>query len=326
MKLVVVGCGSIGVRHVRNLRALGVASVLAVDPAPERRAAAEEAGAVGVSDLETALAARPDAAVICTPPHAHIAPAHAAVRAGLDVFVEKPLAATLAGVDGLLREAAQRGRILCVGYNLRFHPGLLEIRRLLEAGAIGRPLAFRGEFGQYLPDWRPEQDYRRGYNAQAAMGGGIVLDASHEIDYARWLLGEVHSVAAITGRVSALEIDVEDLAVIILRFEKGAIGSLHLDSVQRAYARGCKIIGEDGTLEWSAHEGVRVYTVSSAEWRGVPIAVDPNATYVEEMRRFLACVRRTAPPAVSGEDGRRVLEIALAVNRAAEERREVAIV
>jgi predicted dehydrogenase len=115
MKVVVVGCGSIGVRHVRNLRTLGVASVLAVDPAPERRAAAEEAGAVIVPDLETALATRPDAAVICTPPHAHVAPAEAAVRAGLDVFVEKPLAATLAGVDGLLRAAAERGRVICVG-------------------------------------------------------------------------------------------------------------------------------------------------------------------------------------------------------------------
>jgi predicted dehydrogenase len=325
MRILVVGCGSIGQRHLRNLHALGVTALSAVDPDPARTDVVRAGGVTVHATLDEALKAAPDAALICTPPHLHLDGARAAISAGAHVFVEKPLAVTLAGVDDVLALAATRGRLFAVGYNLRFHPTVREVKGLVDAGAVGRPLLVRLEFGQYLPDWRPRQDYRAGYNARAAMGGGILLDASHELDCARWLCGEVKGVSAMAGKLSDLDIDVEDAAIVHLRFAGGVLGSVHLDSLQRTYARGGKLIGSDGTLEWDFAHGVRVFTPAHGTWTEHRIVADPNEMYVEELRHFLACVRDNVAPLVSGHDGRRALEIALAARTSAREGREVAL-
>jgi len=325
MRILVVGCGSIGQRHLRNLRALGFSALSAVDPNAGRADAARAAGAVVHADFDHALAAAPDVAMICTPPHLHLDGARAALAAGAHVFVEKPLAAALDGVDDLLALAERRGRMVGVGYNLRFHPTVQLVKRLVDAGTVGRPLMLRLEFGQYLPDWRPHQDYRTGYNAHAAMGGGILLDASHELDCARWLCGEIKGVTAMAAKLSDLDIDVEDAALVHLRFAGGVLGEVHLDSLQRAYARGGKLVGTDGTLVWDFAEGVRVYDAARRAWHPHPLVANPNDMYIEEIRQFLACVQDGAAPPVSGHDGRRALEIALAARVSAREGREVAL-
>jgi predicted dehydrogenase len=325
MRILVVGCGSIGQRHLRNLRALGITARSAFDADPARRDVVRAEGVTVHATLEEALAAAPDVTLICTPPHLHLDGARAALTAGAHVFVEKPLAATLAGVDDVLALAAMRGRLFAVGYNLRFHPAVREVKRLVDEGAVGRPLLLRLEFGQYLPDWRPRQDYRAGYNARASMGGGILLDASHELDCARWLCGEVKGVSAMAGKLSDLDIDVEDAAIVHLRFAGGVLGTVHLDSLQRAYARGGKLVGSDGTLEWDFVHGVRMYTAARGTWEEHRIVAEANEMYVEELAHVLACVRDNVAPLVSGHDGRRALEIALAARTSAREGREVTL-
>ncbi len=321
----VVGCGSIGQRHIRNLRALGVSAITAYDPDAARLARiVQEQAVTPCASIEAGLADRPEAVLICTPPHLHASIAQQAVDAGAHVFLEKPIANVLDGLPALLQAAQARQRIVYVAYNLRFHAGLRKLKELLDSGAIGRLLAIRAEVGQYLPDWRPTQDYRQGYNVSAAMGGGIILDASHELDYVRWLGGEVESVACVAGQLSDLEMDVEDTAAITLRLSKRVIAEVHLDCVQRGYARNCKLIGSEGTLIWEFKEGVR-QLLPDKTWRVYPIAPDPNEMYIEEMKHFLACVRGEEVPLVSVADGLRVLEIALAAKQSAQSRREVAV-
>lgn len=323
--ILVAGCGSIGRRHARNLARLGAAPLLVFDPDHERAAEASRFGAVACASLEAGLARQPAAVIICTPPHLHTAGARLALETGAHVFVEKPIAVTLHGIDDLLALAARHQRIVAVGYNLRFHAGLVALKSLLDAGAIGRLVMLRAEFGQYLPDWRPEQDYRSGYMARSAWGGGIVLDASHEIDYVRWLAGEVVSVFALVAKVSDLELEAEDTALLTLRFASGVVGQVHLDCVQRGYARGCKLVGTEGTLVWEFTDGVRVYSDSGKIRETQPIVPDTNDMYLAEMEHFLSCVHGKAQPLVSGADGKRVLEIALAARRAGVEQREVAV-
>lgn len=324
-RFLVVGCGSIGQRHIRNLRALGVSDIAAYDPDAARlKHVAQEYEAAPYASVEAGLADRPEVVLVCTPPHRHTAIARQAIDAGAHVFLEKPIAHVLEGVPELLQAAHDRERILYVAYNLRFHAGLRKLKELLAEGAIGRLLAIRAEVGQYLPDWRPTQDYRHGYNVSAAMGGGIILDASHELDYVRWLGGEVESVYCAAGHLSDLEMDVEDTAAITLRLQKGVLAEVHLDCVQRGYARSCKLIGADGTLIWDFKEGVR-QLLPDKTWRGYAIAPDPNEMYVAELRHFLACVRGEETPLVPGEEGRRVLEIALAARQSARTGCEVAV-
>lgn len=312
----VVGAGSIGQRHATNLRALGVESISMVDPDADRLARACAAiGVTAAASYGRALAARPDVVLVCSPPVFHVDQARAAVDAGAHVFVEKPLGATLVGVDDLLAAAAAARRTLQVGYNLHFHPAVRTLKSLVDTGAVGRILWGRAEFGQYLPDWRPQQDYRAGYTARRSLGGGIILDASHELAYLLWLLGTPSKVTCVAGHVSELDTDTEDCASLILEFPQGTLADVHLDYVQRTYSRSCRLAGTDGTIEWSLRDGVvRVARPDDeVEMIDVPTAVDD--TYVDELRHFLDCVRTGATPLVDGGLGRSVLEVVTAAHR-----------
>ncbi len=183
----------------------------------------------------------------------------------------------------------------------------------------------RAEFGQYLPQWRAAQDYRAGYNAHNEMGGGIILDGSHELDYVRWLGGEVDTVYCAAGHLSRLEMNAEDGAEITLRMVDGVIAEIHLDCIQRGYSRNCKALGEEGVLVWDFKEGVRCLNGDGGTWQHFPIAPDPNEMYLEEMRHFLKVVKGECLPAVDGATGKRILEIALAAKESAKHGEEVRV-
>lgn len=320
----VVGGGSIGQRHLKNLASLGAGRLIAVDPDATRRDAVERLGAKAYADLDDGLAEKPEIAVIATPPARHADALIAAVEAGAHVLVEKPLEATREAAERARDAARRHDRVVWVGYQFRFHPAVRRLRELVASGAIGTPLLLRAEVGQYLPDWRPQQDYRASYNASRELGGGIILDASHEIDYARLLVGEITGVSAMAGKLSALDIEVEDAAVITVRFASGALGEWHFDTIQRAYTRGAKLVGEEGTLVWDWPSTVRVFRAATGQWEAETLPFEMNDLYRDEMAGFLRATRGVAGAGAGIEDGFRVLEIALAVKRAAAERREVA--
>ena len=323
--IAVIGCGSIGARHLRNLASLGIGPLLAFDT--DRNRAAQAAQAVSATTVDS-LDALPDlaGAFICTPTSRHLEAATVALERGAHLYIEKPISDSIEGVGALIEGAEKRGREIIVGFNLRFHPCLQRIRHLIADGAIGQVLGSRIEFGQYLPDWHPWEDFRRGYSANRGLGGGIVLDAVHEFDYARWLLGEVVSVAAMIDRTGTIEIETEDRAACILKHVDGAISEIHLDYLQRVYGRTCKVIGSEGTIWWDWHaRAVRCFRVSTGTWEEYPEPknYDPNQMYLDAVRNFTAVAAGSEPPNVNGRDGARVLEVALAAKRAAAERRTV---
>jgi predicted dehydrogenase len=322
-KLLVVGCGSIGSRHARNARTLGVSQLAVHDVDAVRRAElADAVGAEPFDTLDAALRWAPDAAVICTPPVSHIAVALACAKAGSHLLIEKPLAATADGIDELSRVVAAKNLHVTVGYQLRFHPAVMRLRELVCSGALGRLLAVRAEFGQYLPTWRPSRDYRETYTAQAALGGGILLDASHEIDYVRWLAGEIRCVYAAAGHLSRLEMDAEDTAAMILRFDGDVLGEVHVDCLQRGYSRTCTIIGTDATARWDFARGIQI-TWAEGTATDEALVPDPNAMYVLELEAFLA--RRADESVATLSDGRRVIDVVLAARRSAATRQEVSV-
>ena len=309
----VVGSGSIGRRHMRNLRQLGMSRIAACDTDAERLAPMiQELKVESFSDYEKALGAvKPQAVLICTPPSLHVRQALAAARAGAHVFIEKPVSHSMEGMAELASAAEKHKVVVQVGYNMRFHAGIRELHRIMRENVIGRILWARAEVGQYLPDWRPWQDYRQSYTARRALGGGILLDGSHEIDYMLWMLGRPIDVRCLSGKVSKLEMDVEDCATVLLRFASGAQADIHLDCVQRTASRSCKLVGENGTAEWDAGtEKVRVRLAGEDHWRETP--APENDTYLEEMKDFLLCIRESRRPLVGLEDGRNALAVVLA--------------
>jgi predicted dehydrogenase len=321
VKALVVGLGSIGRRHARNLKAIDPSiGICAWRPRSTDGDLGDLAPLVEsvVRREEDALAWAPDVAVVATPASCHVPTATTLARHGVHLLVEKPLSHTLDGVDDLLELCERRSLVLMVGYSLRFARSLIAVREAVLAGRIGRVLSLRAEVGQFLPDWRPARNYRETVSAQRQLGGGAVLEMSHELDYARWLLGEVKAVRARVARLSDLDLDVEDAADVLLEFGSGALGNVHLDMLDRAPTRACRIVGTEGTLTWDGVDHrTRIFTAASGSWTdlftGGPDERDKM--YVAELEHFLACVAGRRTPAVTGHDGRRVLEIALAAKR-----------
>src|SRR5579859_6871695 len=259
MHALVVGLGSIGRRHARNWAALGLGP-LSVCRRPESATSAAPGLEAGVearefTDLDAALNEQPDVVLITNPTNLHVGTACHALRAGAHVFVEKPLGHELHGVAQLLDLSDQRKRQLMVGYNLRFHPGVARLRQLMQEDAIGTVVAVRAEVGEYLPDWHPGEDYRRGYSARRELGGGPVLTFSHELDAVCWLLGAPTRVMGMTAHASSLEIDTEDVAELVLQFAAGPLASVHVDFARRPPHRSLEITGEQGVLRWEYEEG-----------------------------------------------------------------------
>jgi predicted dehydrogenase len=266
------------------------------------------------TDLPQALATEPDGVIVSTPTSHHLRVAVPAAQAGCHLFIEKPLSHSWDGVEDLLASVREQGLVTLVGFDLRFDPGLRRVRALLEEKRVGHVVAIQAQVGQYLPDWHPEKDYRGEGSAQPEMGGGVILDLIHELDYVTWLLGPVSRVACFADKLSGLEIQTEDTAAILLEFESRAIGTVHLDYVQRAPSRCCRIIGEEGTILWDhfAHT-VRWYEAGQGRWQVFRYDDhDRNDRFLSEMRHLLECMRGEAEPTVDVFAASRVLKLALA--------------
>ena len=280
-------------------------------------------------DLNAALSHCPDAVIIANPTAFHLDIAIPAAKQGCHLFIEKPINHTLDRIDALLRAVGiGRGKVF-TAFQFRFHPGLNKINALIDyqglqrtksqPSAIGRPLSFRVQWGEYLPSWHPWEDYRKGYSARAELGGGVVLTLSHPFDYLRWFFGEVESLWAFTGKSSDLEVNVEDTAEIGLRFENGVIGSVHLDYVQRPPVHMLEIIGTKGTIRWNSSDGdVWVYSDDSGvATYPAPPKFERNELFLAEMQHFIEVVQGKVEPLCTLDDGIKALEIALGVHESA---------
>lgn len=328
MRVLVVGCGSIGKRHLRNLKALRVTGLAGVEPDGLRREAVDKELEIPVHEsLKVALQYGADVVFVAAPTAFHIPIALEAAQAGCHLFIEKPLAHTLDGVSELIDVVKRHGRAGFVGSNWKFHPSFRTIKSLLEKETIGRITSARCQFGQYLPDWHPQEDYRKGYSARKDLGGGILLD-SHEFDLMTWLLGPAASVVCVMGHLSSLEIETEDTVAAIVRFQSGAIGEIHLDYTQRAYQRSVELHGEEGTIRWDIRErAAQLYLASGKRWEVFeePVAYELNDMYVEEVRHFLQCVEGRQVPLTPLGVGADVLRLQLAAQRSSAEHREVSV-
>ena len=174
-RFLVIGCGSIGKRHIRNLISLGIDGVndiIAFDLDPARREEVEKKlGIATAQTIAAAWASRPEVCLITAPTAFHLTLARQAAERNCHLFIEKPLSHNWAGVEQLMSTVTDNHSITLVGCNLRFHPGLEKIKNLLAENAIGKIIAARVEVGQYLPDWHPWEDYRQSYSARRALGG-----------------------------------------------------------------------------------------------------------------------------------------------------------
>lgn len=327
-RVLVVSLGSIGRRHLRNLRSLLPEAELAVLRRPGSPATAEGATHV-FQDLLSALAFRPDAAIVASPATEHLAVARALVGQAIPVLVEKPFADRIDGLAGLVSEAEAKSVPLFVAYNLRFHPMMQRVRALLTDNAVGRVLTARAEVGQYLPDWRPGQPYREGVSARRELGGGALLELSHELDYVYWLFGRPQRLYAAGGQIGDLGIEVEDAVALTLCYGDGApIVNVNLDFLQRAVTRQLRIVGTEGTLSGNLMTGeLDLYRAADGNWtRETCRLADANQPYLDEVAAFFSAIAGgKAPLLASARQGTDVICLVEAARQSMAGRREVEI-
>jgi predicted dehydrogenase len=323
-RVLLIGSGSIGRRHLANLRdvAPGARVTLLRRPGsapldPDVAAAVDRLA----DDMADALSTRPELAIVAGPASTHLEHALALADAGVAMLIEKPLSVSIHGCDELAARCRANAVPVVVGYTLRYHPGFIALEDALGSGTIGHPMLLRAEVGQYLPDWRPDADYRTSVSAIRALGGGPLLELSHELDLARALFGMPASVTAHLARLSDLTIDTEDTVELVLR-HPGATGgrptvsSIHLDVLQRPIRRVLRIGGTDGSLELDFVTGtlVRVAIDGRATQVPFPALIDRNELYRVELADLLAAMdgRR---PRVGLDDGIATMRIIDAARR-----------
>jgi predicted dehydrogenase len=312
VKVAVLGCGSIGRRHLRNLAAMQDVELLAYDPSRVAlHQASAEARCRPVAHVTDLWRERPDAIVVAAPPAEHLRLIAAGLEAGCHVFVEKPLTHSLDGLDAILARSHEAGVTTMVGCNMRYHPGPAAIRQLVNDHTIGQVLTARLHTGSFLPQWRPETDFRTSYTSDPTQGGAL-LDCIHEVDLALWYFGKARVIGAAVQPARHLGISVEGIAEILVRHETGVLSSVHLNLVQRDYRRTCVVIGTEGTLYWDLEQPLILIRRADSPARVLPLNDHAlNDMYVDELRDFLTCIRAGLPSPCPLEQGADAVRLVL---------------
>jgi predicted dehydrogenase len=327
MKTLIAGLGSIGRRHFRNLIALGEKDIVLLRSRKATLPDDELAGYPVETDLREALQKhRPDAMVVANPTSLHMDVAIPAAEAGCHLLLEKPVSHSLERLDVLQKTAQKSGSRILVGFQFRYHPTLNKARELIQSGALGKVLTVHAHWGEYLPQWHPWEDYRQSYAARADLGGGVIVTLTHPLDYLRYLLGDIQSLWSFNGHISPLEIDVEDVAEIGLKFANGAVGGVHVNYFQRPPVHRLEIVGTGGTLRWDNADATLHFhrlPASFGSFSDQPSApvietflppedFERNQLFLAQTRHFIEVVRGESEPVCTLEDGIMALRLALA--------------
>ena len=327
MKFLIAGLGSIGRRHFRNLIALGEKDIVLLRTRKATLPDDELAGYPVETDIHKALKKhKPDAVVVANPTALHLDVAIPAAYVGSTILLEKPVSDSFDRLDTLQQAAQKSGSKILVGFQFRYHPTLNKARELIQANAIGKILTVHAHWGEYLPQWHPWEDYSVSYAARADLGGGVIRTLTHPLDYLRYLVGDVESLWSFNGHVSPLELDVEDVAEIGLKFKNGAIGGVHLNYVQRPPSHTFEVVGTDGTLRWDNADGIlqlQRFPAPFASYSYVPPApvietysppdgFERNQLFVSQTRHFVETAQGEIVPICSLDDGIMALRLALA--------------
>lgn len=309
-RALVVGSGSIARRHLANFRhLLPDAEVGCVSASGRPLAIGETVATTQLTSMAAAIEWAPNLAVVASPAPLHLDHACLLLDAGIPVLIEKPLSDSFDRVRAAAPLLFHHRDRIEVAYNLRFLSSARRMKTLIDEGCVGRILGLRIEVGQYLPDWRPQVDYRRQVSANRSLGGGVLLELSHELDYLTWMFGHFDQVFCIAINSGQLEIDVEDSADILL--SRGDLtAQVHLDFLQRRVSRECKVIGSIGTLHWDlVANRISLDRPGSDDVLFSDPTFDRNETYIEQLRGFIEVAAGRAAPRITLDDGLAVLDL-----------------
>jgi predicted dehydrogenase len=311
-KILICGLGSIGKRHLRVLRHHWKSLEIAIlrsghGPYVEEVQLADRV----FTTLGDALRWKPGAAIICMPANKHLSTALPLARRGVPLLIEKPIGDGRESQHNWQELIHLSGKVpIEVGYVLRHDPCTAVVKSHLNEGIIGKPIDADFYCGSWLPDWRPGLDYRDSVSANRALGGGVLLELSHELDLGQYLFGHLELRSAILHQSGLLEIDVEDQAQLLAYSADQCLISIRLNFCTRPPSRHVHIRGRDGEIQWDLITSK--VKVIQADASNVPCFQSPISSddrYLVQMERFLSCAAGKAEPVCSVSDSLTVLDM-----------------
>ena len=314
--LAIVGLGSIGRRHLRLAREFRPKlKITGVRSGKKKVIPKEDLVDEVVYSIQDALARGVQAAVVATPAVKHLEQVTELLRAGVHVLVEKPLSCSMVGVSQFMRISKETRLVGLIGYCLHYDPAAKRFNQMLKRDKIGQILHVRVECGSYLPDWRPDQDFRQSVSAQKELGGGVLLELSHELDYIRWFFGQIESVTALLQNSGTLGVDVEESVDLILKTVGGLLVSVHLDFNSCFDRRKCVVRCSEGDLTWDAIKKTVSWRSVEGQKKTESFPNDRDEAYRMQLRHFFDCMEYNQEPTVSLEDGAEVMRIVEAARK-----------
>ncbi len=329
-----IGCGRVAPRHAESVQQLPDATLVAVADVRASRAErfAKEYQATPYTDYRRVLE-RPDVDVvnICTPSGLHAEMAIAAMQAGKDVIVEKPMALSLADADAMIRVSEQTGRKLCVVLQNRYNPPMQDLRRVVDSGRLGRLL-----LGSATVRWyRPQEYYDDDWHGTWAMDGGALMNQSiHHIDALQWFMGPPASVFAYTATL-AHRMEAEDTGVAVVRFRSGALGTIEGSTI--TYPENLEgsvaVFGERGSIKIGgvALNRKTIWKIEGELQHEKEVLMrdqlDPASVYGTShhavISDMIVAIRENRPPQTNGYEARRSVALVLAIYESARTGRPV---
>jgi predicted dehydrogenase len=298
MKFLICGLGSIGLRHLRNLKVLGYTDVIVYSSGKSvMPGVKEETEGIKLYDsLTMALNQKPDVCMITNPTSLHVSVAIEAANAGCHLYIEKPLSNTLEQLDQLQKIVNNKNLKTFVTYQFRFHPHIQLLKIIFddELNPYGKALYVTTEWSEYLPDWHPWEDYKQGYSARKDLGGGVLLTQIHPLNYLNYIFGAIDSVQVNKIATRSLDIEVDDVADLMLNFNNRMSGHIHIDFLQKPKVHTMKIVTSTGRFEWDYHKNILNFVDKDGKDN---ILVNDNFVrndmFMQMLVEFIDCINST---------------------------------
>jgi len=333
-RVLIIGVGGIGKRHLRGFLKTGRArvSVCEIDQTKLEDAAATYDVDETYSNLETVPLDKFDLAVIAAPAHVHVSIGQRLAEANMPFLTEKPLSVTFDGVDKLIETVRSKRVPVRVGYVRRSQKWIQRLKADLDAGRIGTVRMAYLNASQEFPKYRP--DYQTTYYARRSMGGGAILDcASHFVDLLLWTMGSVREVSAMYDRLVLENVECEDSLLMNLRMTSGAIVNMTVNQFQKPLATTAEFIGTEGNLRLVDTEArLEMATDDSGHWeseRFVEDSLSPmevhESNFIRQAHDFMNVVDGEDGPMCTLEEARENLRVCLAAKESYRTRRIIRI-
>jgi predicted dehydrogenase len=328
-RVLLVGSGSIAVRHASALRRIRPGLRIARLASADRPASDPRIDGLVIEvlrDPAAAIAFDPQAVIVANATTSHVASALPWASCGLPVLVEKPISDSLEGLAPLIDLAADGPLPVLIGYCLRYHPLYVQVRESVRQGRFGRLVGVRASVGQHLAGWRPGRDVQDTVTAQARLGGGALLELSHDVDLVLDLAGAARSVVCTMDVTGTVAPDIDDLTNVLIGHESGVRSSIHMNLLEVPSHRRLTLLHAEGTIHLDLVEGSAMFCLNGGTAESFRVGEGEVVDlYHDQMVHFLDVAENHAPSAVTVGSAAATLEVCLAARRSAESAAEVLV-